>query len=315
MEVAFGPVPSRRLGRSLGINNVPNKICTYNCVYCQLGNTVTLETKRRRFYDPAEIVEGVQTKINAMQSDNIDYVTFVPDGEPTLDINLGVEISKISNFGVKTAIITNSSLIHEQGVQEELEMFDLVSLKVDAVTEGIWNKVNRPSKGLEMTRIKEGMKSFSKRYRGKLITETMLVGNVDYGEELEKIASFLAIINPEESYISIPIRPTPEKWATPADPEIINHAYQLFSKVVRRVELLTTSEGEGFFSTGDFEKDLLGITSVHPIRDDTMLTFLKKYGKDAQILRKFIDEKKLISVYYNGHYFYLRRFKERETLL
>ena len=315
MEIAFGPVPSRRLGRSLGVNNIPNKICSYSCVYCQLGNTVNLKTNRMRFYDPNELIEEVHEKIKLAGSENIDYVTFVPDGEPTLDINLGMEASKIADYGVKVAIITNSSLIPDSNLRQELETFDLVSLKIDAVSEEIWNKVNRPSKDLDFRKIKDGIMDFAKEFNGKLITETMLVGNVDYNEELKGIASFLAMVNPDESYISIPIRPTPEKWAIPPGPEVVNFAFQLFSRVVGKVELLTTSEGEGFYSTGDFETDFLGITSVHPMRDDSVAVFLKKYGKDQETVDSLVREGKIIPVYYNGHYFYLKRFRERETLL
>ncbi|MGC8645734.1 MAG: radical SAM protein [Thermoplasmata archaeon] len=314
MEIAFGPVPSRRLGRSLGVNNIPNKICTYSCVYCQLGNTINFRTKRMGFYDPSEVVAEVGRKIEVIGRENIDYVTFVPDGEPTLDTNLGMEASRISDFGVKVAVITNSSLIWDGAVRNELNIFDLVSLKVDAVTREMWNRINRPASSLDIERIKEGIIDFSKEFGGKLITETMLVGNIDYTGELERIASFLQAVDPDESFISIPIRPTPERWAVPPAADVVNTAYQLFSEVVKEVELLVTSEGENFYSTGDFENDFLGIISVHPMRDDALSSFLKKYGRDQRIVDELIKSGKVISVHYDGHYFYLRRFRERETL-
>ena len=107
--VAFGPVPSRRLGRSLGINNIPPKFCSYSCVYCQVGKTRDLTIARRSFYKPEEIFEQVKRKVNEtiQRNEQIDYLTFVADGEPTLDMNLGNEVSLLKQIGIPIAIITN----------------------------------------------------------------------------------------------------------------------------------------------------------------------------------------------------------------
>ena len=112
-RIAFGPVPSRRLGQSLGINNIPPKICTYSCIYCQLGRSLKMQIEREEFYHPEEIFKEVENKIReAMgRGEPIDYLTFVPDGEPTLDRNLGKEIEFLKQVGIKIAVITNSSLI------------------------------------------------------------------------------------------------------------------------------------------------------------------------------------------------------------
>lgn len=139
--LAFGPVPSRRLGRSLGVNNIPAKICSYACVYCQIGKTLKMEVERRKFYEPERIYNDVSAKVKS--GERIDYITFVPDGEPTLDINLGKEAEMLRDFGIKLAILTNSSLIWREDVREDLMNFDLVSLKLDAVSDDIWRKVNR----------------------------------------------------------------------------------------------------------------------------------------------------------------------------
>ena len=111
--VTFGPVPSRRLGQSLGINNIPPKICSYACVYCQLGRTLTMQTERTDFFDPERIFEEVRNRIEEVRGagEAIDFLSFVPDGEPTLDLNLGREIELVRELGVKIAVMTNSSLI------------------------------------------------------------------------------------------------------------------------------------------------------------------------------------------------------------
>jgi wyosine [tRNA(Phe)-imidazoG37] synthetase (radical SAM superfamily) len=106
---AFGPVPSRRLGRSLGINNIPPKACTYSCVYCQVGRTSEMQVERRSFYDPEEVVQDVWDRVqrSTEAGETIDYLTFVPDGEPTLDVHLGREIELLKPLGIPIAVITN----------------------------------------------------------------------------------------------------------------------------------------------------------------------------------------------------------------
>ena len=136
----FGPVPSRRLGASLGINNIPPKVCTYSCVYCQIGKTITLQYERQVFYEPDDLAREVKEKVDELKKSNtkIDYLSFVPDGEPTLDSNLGNIIERIRPLHIKIAVITNGSLIDCRDVREDLQKADLVSLKVDAGTRKTW---------------------------------------------------------------------------------------------------------------------------------------------------------------------------------
>ncbi len=143
----FGPVPSRRLGRSLGINNVIGKTCTYNCIYCQAGRTEELTVKRRKFYDPGWLVELVLKRINELEAsgEKVDYVTFVPNGEPTLDINIGLEARMIREVGLRIAVISNGSLLWMDDVRDDLYVFDLVSVKVDAVTPGYGDLLTGPT--------------------------------------------------------------------------------------------------------------------------------------------------------------------------
>lgn len=133
-EIAFGPVPSRRLGRSLGINNIPAKICSYACVYCQLGQTLQLAQERKPFFAPDEIIQAVGEQVASArrQGEPIDYLTFVPDGEPTPDRNLGHEIERLKSLGIPIAVISNASTIDRGDVQTDLNQADWVSLKVDA---------------------------------------------------------------------------------------------------------------------------------------------------------------------------------------
>ncbi len=300
--LTFGPVPSRRLGNSLGINNIPPKICSYSCIYCQLGRTKKIQVHRQEFYSIDEIVRSVEERLERVK--NVDYLAFVPDGEPTLDMNLGKEIDALKQYGIRIAVITNSSLIWDEKVREELSKAEWVSLKVDAVSKEIWKKINRPHKALNLEKILNGIKEFSKEF----VTETMLINGVnDNKEELKKIADFLSAIEPKKSYISIPIRPPAEKWVRRASEQAINLAYHIFSERGISVEFLLGYEGNEFAFTGNVEKDLLSITSVHPMRKDAVEEFLRKAEADWSVIERLIKENKLIEIEYGGNKFYMRR--------
>jgi len=308
--ITFGPVPSRRLGRSLGINNIPPKICTYSCVYCQLGKTLKMQVEEEVFYKKEKISQDVANKIKEVKKreEIIDYLSFVPDGEPTLDINLGEEIKLLKPLGIKIAIISNASLIWKKNIQDNLQKADWVSMKIDAVTEKIWRMANRPYRTLKLDKILQGILEFSHIFKGELTTETMLIDNInDTSEEIQKIADFIAKLKPKKSYIAIPIRPPAEKWVKPATESIINMAYQTFIDKSIRTEYLIGYEGDAFASTGNIEDDLLSITSVHPMREEAVKKFLQKAGANWKTIEKLKKEDKLVETKFKEHKFYIRK--------
>jgi len=308
--IAFGLVPSRRLGQSLGVNNIPPKVCTYSCIYCQLGRTNNQIVQRKPFYKPKEIKYAVDKKIKEARNrgEIIDYITFVPDGEPTLDINIGKEIEILKTLDIKVAVITNASLLWKRDVQDDLSNADCVSLKIDTVNKKNWKKINRPHQSLNIGKVISGLSEFSQDFRGELITETMLIRNLnDNTRELEMIADFIEGLTPKKSYISIPTRPPTEKWAAPAAEFDINIAYQVLKDRGIDAEFLTGYEGNAFAFTGDVEEDLLSITSVHPMREEGVNNFLSKAKAGWSIIEKLIKEDKLVEVGYKGNKFYMRK--------
>ncbi|MDY0096053.1 MAG: radical SAM protein, partial [Candidatus Vecturithrix sp.] len=154
-HIAFGPVPSRRLGQSLGINNIPPKTCSYSCVYCQLGRTLKMQITREVFYDPDEIFREVEQKVEQSREkgEAIDYLTYVADGEPTLDLQLDREIKLLRDLGCQIAVITNASLLWMLDVREALRLADWVSVKIDALTPEIWHRIDRPYGALQLDTI------------------------------------------------------------------------------------------------------------------------------------------------------------------
>ncbi|HOG48272.1 MAG TPA: hypothetical protein PLJ35_07450 [Anaerolineae bacterium] len=161
-------MPSRRLDRSLGINTIPPKVCSYTCVYCQLGRTTCMQTRRATFRDPWHLLRAVQGKLMSVAEagQTVDYLTFVPDGEPTLDLNLGREIDLLHSLGIPVVVISNASLLAVADVREDVMRADLVSFKVDAAQEAAWRRVDRPHGALRFGAIRDGLLSLARSGTG-----------------------------------------------------------------------------------------------------------------------------------------------------
>lgn len=312
----FGPVPSRRLGRSLGINNIPPKACSYSCVYCQLGPTRTTEIVPRFFYTPDQIFQGVKKHLAQVREKNeqVDYLTFVPDGEPALDARLGESIEALRKLGIPVAIISNASLIWREEVRDALAKADWVSLKVDAVDETLWRTINRPHPALEHRAILDGILAFAGEYEGVLATESMLVrGMNDNAEAAIKLAGFLAEVSPALSYLAVPTRPPSEKSVRAPDEAAINLVFQTVRQHVDRVEVLSGYEGNAFAATGDPVEDLLSITAVHPMREEAVRELLSGAGAGWEVVQRLIDDHRLVQTEYEGRKFYIRRLEQERS--
>ena len=271
-----------------------------------------MQIMRDAFYQSEEIFKQVEEKVTETREreEPLDYLTFVPDGEPTLDLNLGKEIELLKRLGLKIAVITNSSLLWREDVRDELSKADWVSVKIDAISHDVWRRIDRPYGTLRLEKILQGVSDFSQMFSGEFTTETMLVHSVnDTPEELECIADFVAELNPDKSYLSIPTRPPAEKWVRPATEHVINRAYQIFSEKAIDVEYLIGYEGNAFAWTGNVEEDLLSITSVHPMREDAVQAFLTKAHAGWEVIDTLLREKRLRDLKYQGHTFYMRTLK------
>ncbi len=313
--IAFGPVPSRRLGHSLGINNIPPKICTYSCIYCQIGRTLDMQVERKAFYEADEIFNDVKRKVKVTldKKEPVNYLTFVPDGEPTLDINLGKEIELVKSLGIKVAVISNASLIWKDDVRDDISRADWVSVKIDAISQDVWHRIDRPQDSLKLDKILQGISKFSKTFQGELSTESMLIKDInDSHDEIEKIADFIEELHPKKSYISIPTRPPAEKWVKSADEFNINMAYQVFKERGIDAELITGYEGNAFSSTGNLKEDILSITAVHPLREEGVDELLKKNEESWDIVENLLKEKKIVETEYKNKKFYLRKFQKNK---
>lgn len=309
--ISFGPVPSRRLGKSLGINNIIRpKVCSYSCVYCQVGQTWNPTLARQLFFTPEQIFGEVKSHLDKLSpGDRPDYLTFVSNGEPTLDINMGRSIDMLRKLDVPIAVITNSSMLSDPAVRSELSMADWVSLKVDAADAKTWQEVNRPAEGLAFDALLEGVMIFAGEYRGKLRTETLLCKGMNDGKEnLKGVASIITAMKAGKAYISVPIRPPAEKGVMAPGVDTVNMAWQIFREAGIDTELLTGFEGVDTGFTGNIYEDILNITAVHPLREDSLRELLAKNGADFSVVESLLSQRLIKRMFYEGHKFYLRDF-------
>ncbi|MBN2405452.1 MAG: radical SAM protein [Coriobacteriia bacterium] len=308
--IAYGPVPSRRLGRSLGINNIPPKSCTYACTYCQVGHTRDMSAYRREFYDPKWLVDQVSERVTEVDraGEKIDYLSFVPDGEPTLDIHLGKEIAALRRLDLPIAVITNGSLVTRPDVRKELATADWVSLKVDSVDERTWRQLDRPHRSLDLQSILDGMMAFRAEFCGILVTETMLVAGVnDTEEHAEATADFLERLKPDTAYVSVPTRPPTRKDVRAASGAAVVRYHERMASRLDRVECLIGYEGNQFAAVGDPISNLLSITAVHPMRHEAVADLLERADAPWSLVEELVAEGRLLVVESSGHTYYLRR--------
>jgi wyosine [tRNA(Phe)-imidazoG37] synthetase (radical SAM superfamily) len=311
-SIAFGPVASRRLGHSLGINNIPAKRCSYSCVYCQVGRTAQTELERVSFYEPELIAREVSTRLAQLRArgEPVDHLAFVPDGEPTLDARLGHTIALLRSLAVRIAVITNGSLITREDVRADLRLADWVCLKLDSVDEAQWRRINRPAASLSLAPILEGMLTFAAEYRGELVTDTMLVRGINDGEDdVGATAALVSRLAPARAYLGIPTRPTAEPSSAAPDERRFASCLQRFSCSVPVVEALTGYALSDYGSTGDVARDLRDIVSVHPMRHDEVDGYLRKVGAGWAAVDALLAAGEIERVEYRGHPFYVRRFE------
>ncbi len=222
----FGPVPSRRLGRSLGVDPIPFKTCNWNCVYCQLGGTFPFTSTRAEYAPAEEIVAEVR---RALATCEPDFITFVGSGEPTLHSRLGWMIRQVRRpQGPPVAVVTNGSLLRLPEVRQELLGADVVLPSLDAGSERLYRQVNRPHPDLDLEGFLGGLEAFRREYRGRIWMEVMLVGGLnDDDEALRDLALALARVAPDEVHLNVPVRPPGESWVWPPLPDRLQRAREI----------------------------------------------------------------------------------------
>lgn len=306
MKHVFGPVPSRRLGRSLGIDPIPLKTCNWNCVYCQLGRTAPLTNVRQDYFPRDEIVQQLKTALEAHPRGEVDWVTFVGSGEPTLHLGLGWMIRQVKTLtSIPVAVITNGALLGRPEVREELRVADAVLPSLDAGTEALYRTINRPHPHLTFASLVNGLTAFRQVYAGKLWVEVMLVKGLNDGDEaLKDLATVLYGIAPDAIHLSLPIRPPAEPSVRPADEEALMRATAILGETASLIPPL-----EGDFDLSGYENLLEAVVAIitrHPMREEELLRSLHRWAprRVTEALRELAASGRAQLISRFGHQFW-----------
>ena len=298
MKYIYGPVPSRRLGISLGISPIPKKTCNYSCIYCQLGRTDRMTNTRTMFFPVGDIVSEFDEVLKEQVP--FDVITIVGEGEPTLYLGLGELIDEIHKRTDKpVAVITNGALLSDGKVRSELEKADIVLPTLDAYSEDLFKRINRPHKSLKFAEVLGGLQEFSKTYQGQLWLEVMLVkGYNDDDQSLVNYLKMLGNLRYDKLYVNTPVRPPAEPYAQAVDHEKMDHAATFLSGI--SIDLLVS---QGFHSEiKDDYPAVLSIIKRHPMNQFEIEGFLKSRGcKDCTtIFEELSSDDQVLSIKYKG---------------
>ena len=289
-KYVFGPVPSRRLGFSLGVDTIRSKYCSFDCIYCQIGKTTFLEVERRRFFDPDEITEEVIRRVSEVS--RVDFVTFSGSGEPTLNSDLGYMIREIKKkTRVPIAVITNGSLLFREDVRGDLMDADVVLPSLDAASDDIFHYINRPHALIELPVIIEGLRQFRNIYKGELWLEIMMIKGVnDDPEELAEFKKILDYVGADKIQLNTVTRPPSEENAGAMDASALEGVCRFFGNRCEVVSAFDKS-AECTEDDADWEENVLGIIerrsmSLEDIVKVTGVPYLKAKSRLSSLERK-----------------------------
>jgi len=305
MRYVFGPVPSRRLGMSLGVDMVPYKTCTFDCVYCECGRTTAHEVTRRQHFDSlAPVLDEVFQVLK--RGRRLDYITLGGSGEPTLNLQCGELIREIKRItDVKVAVLTNGSLLTERDVFQDLLHADLVVPSLDAARQDAFERVNRPVQGTSVESIAEAMSEFVGAFDGDVWLEVLLVqGLNDSEQDLSALVEAVRHIDPLLVQIGTVERPGTEDWARPDDDKVL-------AGFVARLGPMAAVIGRpvrrfGAASEADMSSDILALVSRRPCTIEDIESGVG--GKRPIILgkvRELEEAGKITKYIHKGETFYI----------
>jgi wyosine [tRNA(Phe)-imidazoG37] synthetase (radical SAM superfamily) len=298
----FGPVPSRRLGFSLGVDIIPRKYCNFDCVYCQIGKTTRQGVTRRKFFKTDTIVKEI---VNTIQhAETVDFVTFSGSGEPTLNQNLGAMIREVKkNVKTPVAVITNSSLLSLKEVRNDLINADVVLPSLDAASGEMFKRINRPQTNIGIMEIIDGIKSFQKHYAGSIWLEIMLIkGMNDTKEELQKLSDIVNNLNVDKIHLNTVTRPPSESDVGPLDQREMEQVRESFGD---KCEIISSFEKDGIHQEKEGWAEML--VEILKRRALTLHDIIKVTGvRSSQIKTELqnMENKGLIKTYRLGEEIY-----------
>ena len=298
LKYVFGPVPSRRLGKSLGISPIPRKTCNYSCIYCQLGRTDKMTGERKEFFPLKDIINEFKEYLK--ESFDFDVVTIVGEGEPTLYSKLGELIKEVKKITDKpVAVITNGALLSSKEVRGELMNADIVLPSIDGYNEETAKKIDRPLGTIHFKDELEGLIEFSKKYNGQLLLEIMLISGINCDKNsIGHFKDILKKIRYDKVYLNTPVRPPAESFVKVVSQEEMKYAVEELWGV--SIDML--SSGEFFSEIEDSYEAILNIIRRHPMNQFEINSFLdsRKEKLGYNIFEKLESDEKINCILYKG---------------
>lgn len=310
----FGPVPSRRLGRSLGIDLVPFKTCTYDCIYCQLGRTTEQTIQRHPYVAGKRVLEELRKKLTSLSSPP-DYITFSGSGEPTLNSEIGWVIEETNKLtSIPTAVLTNGSLLHLEPVREALLGADLVIPSLDAASPLLFRSINRPHPSLRLSQVLRGLQEFRKEYPGQIWLEVMLCGEFnDDPKEIQRLREEIDKIRPDRIQLNTVVRPPAEDFACPLSLESMEKIAPFFGG---HAEILSgESAAQAGKVYGEINGEILSLLSRRPCSlEDLILAFGVSEETIGRCLKQ-LQRKGAVAYRMHNHTLFYKGEKGKEKLL
>jgi wyosine [tRNA(Phe)-imidazoG37] synthetase (radical SAM superfamily) len=310
----FGPVPSRRLGRSLGIDLVPLKTCTYDCIYCQLGRTTHQTLERKPYAHGKVVIRQLQEKLSALSAPP-DFITFSGSGEPTLNSRIGAIIEEVNRLTpIPVAVLTNGSLLHLEAVREALLGADVVIPSLDAAHSSLFRLINRPHPSLNFSQVIEGLKKFRKQYTGEIWLEIMLCrGFNDENQHIERLRVEIEKIGPNRTHLNTVVRPPAEEFAYPLNKEQLEKAVHLLGGKAEILPAECPASPARVY--GEIDRQVLLLLERRPCSLEDLSRAFGVSEKDmAASLRKLRDKGAVGYDVYNRTVFYKSGKKSEKNL-
>jgi wyosine [tRNA(Phe)-imidazoG37] synthetase (radical SAM superfamily) len=304
MKYVYGPVPSRRLGISLGVDLIPKKICTYDCIYCQIGRTTQQTTERKEYCPPSSILQDVREALKEW-GDTVDYIAISGSGEPTLNQAIGEVIEGIKKLiPCPVAVITNSSLIHQAEVRQALLLADVVMPSLDAATTPVFHTINRPHPSLQIAQIIKGLADFRREYQGQIWLEVLLCRGVNDGrEEIEALRKAVRIIKPDKVQLNTVVRPAMEDYAVALS---LDSMEQIRASLGEKAEIIAEFAGHGQTIPGaHVEEKVIHLIQRRPVTPDDLARILGLHNLEiTKILDKLTKEGMITYRVFNHRLYY-----------
>lgn len=300
----FGPVASRRLGRSLGVDLIPYKTCTFDCIYCQLGRTTNKTIERKEYVPIDNVMAEIEHKLK--ESPQPDYITFSGSGEPTLHAGIGEIIKKIKSItSIPVAVLTNGSLLHREDVRSDLMQADLIVPSLDAGDPFMFGYINRPHEKIEFHRMVQGMAEFCREFKGQVWMEVFLLSGINaFESEIDKIVELLKLIKPKKVQLNTAVRPTAESYAHAVDHKKMEELAKLFDPPAEVVSGIMVEPAKAKKSAS--EEDIISFLRRRPATlEDISIGTAINPAELTKLIAHLAEKKKIKTEYKEGSVFYV----------